>query len=95
MWAFTNKDCILTSQDKKSHVNPCVTQAKTYGNKGISKQQQKAVLLEWFNMTGKAKIKAVQDYLKDLLENEKKFLCFAHHHVRKVRRSNNYLYYLL
>lgn len=32
-------------------------------------------------MTGQAKVRAVKDYLRDLLEAEKKFICFAHHSV--------------
>merc|ERR1719188_811104 len=41
--------------------------------------EQRAALLEWYNVTGTAKTKAVQDYLADLLESQRKFICFAHH----------------
>ena len=44
--------------------------------------ERRAALLEWYNVTGTAKTKAVQDYLADLLESERKFICFAHHQVR-------------
>ena len=46
-------------------------------------------MLQWFNLTGRSKLKAVLDYLKDLLEGEDKFLCFAHHQVwcRKFEKN--------
>ena len=43
--------------------------------------EEHSILLEWFSLTSEAKSKAVCDYLKDLIEGGKKFLCFAHHHV--------------
>ena len=56
-------------------------QAKLMGKKSLSSSERRSVLLEWFNMTGRAKTKAVLDYVKDLLEGDKKFICFAHHQV--------------
>ena len=56
------------------------------GKKTLSSSERRGLLLEWFNMTGGAKTKAVQDYLKDLLERDKKFICFAHHQVLNVFR---------
>ena len=49
--------------------------------KSLSHVDRRAALLEWYNVTGTAKTKAVQDYLADLLESERKFICFAHHQV--------------
>ena len=56
--------------------------AKKMENKSRTKAQRRGVLLEWFHSTAAAKSRAVQDYIKDLLEGGKKFLCFAHHQVR-------------
>lgn len=35
--------------------------------------------MKCYSLTGKAKIKAIIDYIDDLLENDIKFLFFAHH----------------
>jgi len=44
--------------------------------------ERRAFILEWFNDTATAKLKAVQDYIKDLVTTkEQKFLVFAHHQV--------------
>ena len=49
--------------------------------KGLSSLDQRASLLQWFNSTATAKLKAVQQYIKDLLAADKKFLVFCHHQV--------------
>ena len=49
--------------------------------KGLSSMDQRASLLQWFNSTATAKLKAVQQYIKDLLAADKKFLVFCHHQV--------------
>ena len=54
-------------------------QAKLMSNKGLSKSERRGVLLEWFHTTATAKSLAVQDYVKDLVEGGRKFICFAHH----------------
>lgn len=41
--------------------------------------ERRGVLLEYFHETGIAKLPAVVEYIADLLENDQKFLCFAHH----------------
>ena len=41
--------------------------------------EKRASLLQWFAATATAKLKAVQEYLKDLLAADKKFLVFCHH----------------
>ena len=46
-----------------------------------NKSKEHALLLEWFHLTCDAKAKAVCEYVKDLLESDKKFLIFAHHQV--------------
>jgi SWI/SNF-related matrix-associated actin-dependent regulator 1 of chromatin subfamily A len=43
------------------------------------KSKEHAMLLEWFHLTSDAKVNAVCEYIKDLLESDKKFLLFAHH----------------
>ena len=45
------------------------------------KSKEHAMLLEWFHLTSDAKVNAVCEYIKDLLESDKKFLLFAHHQV--------------
>ena len=45
------------------------------------KNIEHAMLLEWFHLTCEAKVNAVTDYVKDLLESDKKFLVFAHHQL--------------
>ncbi|KAG8198721.1 hypothetical protein JTE90_023489 [Oedothorax gibbosus] len=41
--------------------------------------ERRGALLEYFHETGEVKLKAVCQYVVDLLEGEKKFVCFAHH----------------
>ncbi|XP_015909401.2 SWI/SNF-related matrix-associated actin-dependent regulator of chromatin subfamily A-like protein 1 [Parasteatoda tepidariorum] len=41
--------------------------------------EKRAALLEYYHETGQVKLKAVVEYITDLLESEKKFICFAHH----------------
>ena len=48
---------------------------------GLSKSEKRGILLQWFHSTASAKQKAVQEYIKDLLEGDKKFIVFAHHQV--------------
>ena len=42
--------------------------------------QQHKSLLQAYAMTGKAKIKGVQAFIKTLIENKVKFIVFAHHY---------------
>ena len=35
--------------------------------------------MEAYQMTGKAKVEGAMEFLKVLIENQKKFLLFAHH----------------
>jgi SWI/SNF-related matrix-associated actin-dependent regulator 1 of chromatin subfamily A len=46
---------------------------------GTSENQFEPMFMKCYLLTGKAKIKAVLDFLDDLLENEIKFIFFAHH----------------
>lgn len=41
--------------------------------------EKRGALLEYFHETGEVKLKAVAQYVLDLLEGDKKFVCFAHH----------------
>lgn len=43
--------------------------------------ERRGALLKYYCATGKAKLKAIQDYIGDMLDSEKKFICFAHHKV--------------
>ncbi len=61
------------------------SQAKEMQSKGLSKSEQRGILLQWYHTTAAAKEKAVLEYIKDLLESDKKFICFAHHQVRNLK----------
>jgi len=43
--------------------------------------EKRGLLLEWYSATAQAKLKAVVEYVKDLLASDKKFLLFCHHQV--------------
>ena len=77
------------SQEMKTH-------CKKMEQRSLSSMQRRGVLLEWFNATGSAKVKAVLEYIKYLLEGDKKFLCFAHHQVgnQKLLTLHYLIYYL-
>ena len=50
--------------------------------KGINGSERHGLVLQWFNTTATAKLKAVREYIKELLgSKEGKFLVFAHHQV--------------
>ncbi|CAG0890319.1 unnamed protein product [Darwinula stevensoni] len=42
--------------------------------------EKRSQLLQYFRETAQAKLKAVCDYILDLVASDRKFLCFAHHH---------------
>ena len=48
---------------------------------GVHGMEKRGLLLEWYSATAQAKLKAVQEYVKDLLNSDKKFLLFCHHQV--------------
>ena len=52
-------------------------------SQNTNKSKEHAMLLEWFHLTCDAKVNAVCEYVKDLLESDRKFLLFAHHQVNK------------
>ena len=60
------------------------SQAKEMHSQGLSKGEQRGILLQWYHTTATAKEKAVLEYIKDLLESDKKFICFAHHQVSEL-----------
>ncbi len=70
-----------TTKEMKRH-------AQKMGLKSLSSAERRGALLEWFNLTGKSKAKAVVGYLKDLVEGNRKFICFAHHQVGSVWDEN-------
>ncbi|XP_067126580.1 LOW QUALITY PROTEIN: SWI/SNF-related matrix-associated actin-dependent regulator of chromatin subfamily A-like protein 1 [Centruroides vittatus] len=47
--------------------------------KELKAMERRGILLEYFKETSHSKLSAVCDYIKDLLEGGKKFVCFAHH----------------
>ena len=50
--------------------------------KGLNGSQMHQMVVQWFNTTATAKVKAVKDYIKDLLsKSSEKFLVFVHHQV--------------
>ncbi len=73
---------ILDPTAVKTKSKEMEAKSSSYGKASNSSMDKKALLLEWFNLTGQAKAKAVTEYLKDVLEAHQKFLCFAHHKVR-------------
>ena len=72
---------ILDSNLVKSNSREMQSQARQMCNKSLSKSEKRGLLLEWYHSTASAKSAAVQDYVKDLLENGRKFICFAHHNT--------------
>ena len=70
---------ILDPNLVKSKSREMQSQAKKISSKSLSKSEKRGILLEWYHTTAFAKSAAVQDYVKDLLENGRKFICFAHH----------------
>ncbi|XP_046406461.1 SWI/SNF-related matrix-associated actin-dependent regulator of chromatin subfamily A-like protein 1 [Ischnura elegans] len=54
---------------------------KNFQSKQSIKTERRGAMLEYFNMSGSAKIQAIRNYIEDLLEDDVKFICFAHHQV--------------
>ena len=55
---------VLDPAAVKSKTKEMADAAKRMGKRSLSGGERRGVLLEWYNMTGKAKVKAVTDYLK-------------------------------
>ncbi|XP_076363842.1 LOW QUALITY PROTEIN: SWI/SNF-related matrix-associated actin-dependent regulator of chromatin subfamily A-like protein 1 [Tachypleus tridentatus] len=53
--------------------------SKEMSRSNLRGMERRGMLLQYFRETGFAKLSAICDYIKDLLEAEKKFLCFGHH----------------
>jgi SWI/SNF-related matrix-associated actin-dependent regulator 1 of chromatin subfamily A len=53
-------------------------------NENLKGLEKRGALLSYFQETSKAKVKAVCEYVNDLLESDKKFLVFAHDKERKL-----------
>lgn len=70
---------ILDPTAVKSKSKEMQSQAKMMEDRSLNKSERRGVLLEWYHSTAAAKAAAVQDYIKDLLESNRKFICFAHH----------------
>ena len=65
-------------QSKSREMQSC---QKSYQNAKKNVKDKKGALLEWFHATAPAKSKAVQEYIREMLENGRKFICFAHHNT--------------
>ncbi|XP_021921060.1 SWI/SNF-related matrix-associated actin-dependent regulator of chromatin subfamily A-like protein 1 isoform X2 [Zootermopsis nevadensis] len=63
---------------KSKEMKQCV---KTLDQQHLTGIERRGALLSYYCATGKAKLKAIQDYIGDMLDSEKKFICFAHHRV--------------
>ena len=51
-------------------------------NDQLKGQERHMFILEWYRDTAKAKVKAVQNYIRELLgQGDQKFLVFAHHQI--------------
>lgn len=70
---------ILNSDDVKAHSQSMKTYADTLRRGQLKGMERRGQLLLYFAETGKTKLKAVCDYVAKLLDEGKKFLCFAHH----------------
>ncbi|THD25197.1 SWI:SNF matrix associated [Fasciola hepatica] len=53
--------------------------AKAMASTGLSSEQKKSAMLEYFHETGSVKIAALRQYILDLVEVGRKFLLYAHH----------------
>uniref|UniRef100_A0A2Z5TRI1 Putative SWI/SNF-related matrix-associated actin-dependent regulator of chromatin subfamily A-like protein 1 n=1 Tax=Reticulitermes speratus TaxID=60591 RepID=A0A2Z5TRI1_9NEOP len=53
--------------------------AKKLEEENLTGMERRGALLSYYCVTGKSKLKAVQDYISDMVDSEKKFICFAHH----------------
>lgn len=68
-----------TAVDSKSRVMKAL--ASKAGDASLQGLQKRGALLEYYCQTGYSKIEAIKIYLCDLLQTDKKFLCFAHHKI--------------
>ncbi|RZF34038.1 hypothetical protein LSTR_LSTR013433 [Laodelphax striatellus] len=67
-----NSDTIKTSKEMKSF-HETLTQEK------LTHSEKRSQMMLYYGETGKNKLKAVCEYIEKLIEENKKFLCFAHH----------------
>ncbi|GFS90155.1 hypothetical protein TNCV_508161 [Trichonephila clavipes] len=56
-----------------------IAMSQKFKQEALRGMEKRGVLLEYFHETGEVKLKAVCEYILDLLESDRKFLCFAHH----------------
>jgi len=63
---------------KSAEMKQC---AKKLEEANLTGMERRGALLSYYCATGKSKLKAVQDYISDMVDSEKKFICFAHHKV--------------
>ncbi|XP_071448484.1 SWI/SNF-related matrix-associated actin-dependent regulator of chromatin subfamily A-like protein 1 [Hetaerina americana] len=59
----------------------CNSLKKFQSKQKLKNTESRGALLEYFNKSGTAKIQAICNYIEDLLEDDLKFICFAHHQV--------------
>ncbi|CAL8110477.1 unnamed protein product [Orchesella dallaii] len=53
--------------------------AVAFTSSNLKSAERRGKLLEYYAETAAAKLDAVNAYIKELIEDEKKFICFAHH----------------
>ncbi|GFQ71950.1 hypothetical protein TNCT_6421 [Trichonephila clavata] len=56
-----------------------IAMSQKFKQVALKGMEKRGVLLEYFHETGEVKLKAVCEYVLDLLESDRKFICFAHH----------------
>nr|CAD7262550.1 unnamed protein product [Timema shepardi] len=70
-----NRDMI---KGTSSEMKGCEKALNVQGLRGI---ERRGALLSYYCATGKAKLPAIVDYIRDLLDTGRKFICFAHHQI--------------
>ncbi|XP_071549653.1 SWI/SNF-related matrix-associated actin-dependent regulator of chromatin subfamily A-like protein 1 [Panulirus ornatus] len=72
---------ILDPTSVQSGTKAMEAAARQLGLKTLKGAEKHGALIQFFAETACAKLKAVSEYIKELLESDKKFLVFAHHRV--------------
>nr|CAD7398451.1 unnamed protein product [Timema cristinae] len=70
-----NRDMI---KGTNSEMKGCEKALNVQGLRGL---ERRGALLSYYCATGKAKLPAIVDYICDLLDTGRKFICFAHHQI--------------
>ncbi|KAL1109987.1 hypothetical protein AAG570_014066 [Ranatra chinensis] len=73
------RQVVILSDDNIDNTKTMSVYAKKLNQDSIKGTEKRSTLLSYFAETGKSKIKAICLHIEKLLEQNKKFLCFAHH----------------